>query len=101
MEHDERTSAQLVATAILGGLLLQPMVIHLFDVGPEADVFGVPIFFVYLFVVWVVIIALMAFAIFRGRGSEDDGDKVRVVPRSELRRTGTEKTPAADARRGQ
>ncbi len=62
MESDERTGATLAATAVLGWLLFQPMVIRLFDGGLESTVAGVPLFYAYLFAAWAVLIALLAAA---------------------------------------
>lgn len=63
MESDERTGAKLAAAGALGWLLFQPMVVRLFDLGPQSTVGGVPAFYAYLFAAWAVLIGLLAAAV--------------------------------------
>lgn len=51
-------SGRLVATGVLGLLLLNYPIISLLDL--NARVLGVPLLWVYLFAVWTVLIALFA-----------------------------------------
>jgi putative effector of murein hydrolase LrgA (UPF0299 family) len=55
---DDRLAARLTAVAALGFLLFVPPLIGVFDRG--AQMAGVPVIWVYLFVAWAVIIGLVA-----------------------------------------
>jgi hypothetical protein len=61
--EDERFSARLVAVAVLGFVLLVPPIVTVFDGGGE--VFGVPLIWAYLFVVWALIIGSVALLVSR------------------------------------
>jgi hypothetical protein len=54
----EQFGGRLVAVAVLGFLLLVPPLVSIFDRGGQ--VFGIPGIWVYLFLVWAVIIGLVA-----------------------------------------
>jgi hypothetical protein len=58
-----RLTASLGATAVLGFILLIPPLLSAFNEGGQ--VFGVPVIWVYLFVVWAVIIGLVALLVRR------------------------------------
>lgn len=61
---DEMQKAQrFVALCLLGALLFNYPFLALFN--RAALVFGIPIFYVYLFVVWAVLIAFMAYMVER------------------------------------
>lgn len=49
---------QLVAVFLCGALLLYSPVISLFD--QPRLLFGVPVLYLYLFIVWIVLVAVMA-----------------------------------------
>ncbi|MEU6084320.1 hypothetical protein [Streptomyces sp. NPDC047108] len=56
--NDERLAGRLVAVAALGLVLIVPPLLAQFD---RADrVFGVPLLWAYLYIVWAVVIALVA-----------------------------------------
>ncbi len=56
-------SQRFVAVCLLGALLFNYPFLALFN--RPALVFGIPIFYVYLFVVWAALIALMAYIVSR------------------------------------
>jgi hypothetical protein len=57
----DRASERLVAVAVAGAIALNFPFLFLFSGGRE--VFGIPALFLYLFVVWPVLIALLALII--------------------------------------
>jgi len=60
MDHD-----RLIATFILGGVLFNYPILSLFNL--HADVAGVPLLYVYIFLAWACVIALVAWIAGRGR----------------------------------
>ena len=52
---------RLAALFLLGCLLLNYPVLHLFSV--QGELFGVPLLYVYLFAVWALLITLMAIVV--------------------------------------
>lgn len=60
---DERREARLVSAAALGALLFGYPLLAVFDV--PARVFGVPVLWAYLFVVWAAVVAIVALALRR------------------------------------
>jgi hypothetical protein len=58
------TGQRLIALFLLGCLLLNYPLFALFA-GP-ADLFGIPLLYVYIFFVWALLIALMALVVERG-----------------------------------
>jgi hypothetical protein len=56
---------RLASLFLLGFLLLNYPLVSLF--AGTAQVFGVPLLYVYIFVAWALVIALMALVIERGR----------------------------------
>ncbi len=72
IEPDHAT-AHFVALFLLGFVLFSPWLLRVFD-APGAEVFGIPLLFVYLFVSWVVLIALTAWL------SRRIGDLAAPVP---------------------
>jgi hypothetical protein len=66
MHEPEKRAPRLVALCMLGCLLFNYPILALFNV-PGA-VFGIPVLYVYIFVAWALLIALMALTV------ERDGD---------------------------
>ena len=61
---DEMQKAQrFVAVCLLGALLFNYPFLALFN--RTGQLFGIPIFYVYLFAVWAAVIALMAYVVER------------------------------------
>lgn len=54
----QRRAGQLVAVAVFGFLALNPPLLSLFD--RSERVFGVPVLWFYLFVVWAALIGVVA-----------------------------------------
>ena len=63
MQAQGRMRERLMALFILGALLLTPPLLVVFN--QATRVFGVPTLYVYLFVVWAALIALVALAVER------------------------------------
>ncbi len=62
---DEQLAGRLVAVAALGMVLIVPPLLAQFD---RTDrVFGVPILWAYLYIVWVIVIGLVALISGRSR----------------------------------
>ncbi len=59
------TRERLVGLCVLGILLFSPDLIAIFDRGPDATFFGVPVLLVYLFGVWAALIAIAAVLVIR------------------------------------
>jgi hypothetical protein len=64
---------RLVALFLLGVVLFSPLLVRIF--GVSATIFGWPVLFVYMFVAWAVVVALIALDV------ECRGDGRREVPR--------------------
>jgi hypothetical protein len=58
---------RLVALFLLGALFFSPIFIRLF--GNGATIFGLPLLYVYVFVAWGLIIALVALVAEKSKGS--------------------------------
>jgi hypothetical protein len=70
--NPDRTSERLVAVALAGAVALNFPFLYLFGAG--RSVFGIPALFLYLFIVWPVLIALLALIIHaRPRPGRDSG----------------------------
>jgi hypothetical protein len=67
MQAPSRTRELLVALFVLGVLLLAPPLLIIFNTATR--ILGIPTLYLYLFLVWAVLIALVALAVERG----DDG----------------------------
>jgi hypothetical protein len=69
-----RTRELLVALFLLGALLFAPPLLLLFN--QPTRILGVPILYLYLFAVWAVLIALVAFVVERADDhlAENDAD---------------------------
>lgn len=66
MNRSRPTGSRLVAVFLLGCVLLNYPLLFLFD--RAADLFGVPLLYVYVFTAWAGLIALMAMVIERRGG---------------------------------
>ena len=60
MNDSEIAGERLVALFLLGILMLTPPLMLIFD--RSAAISGIPVLYLYLFVAWAVLIALLAFA---------------------------------------
>ena len=60
MNDSEIAGERLVALFLLGILMLTPPLMLIFD--RSAEISGIPVLYLYLFVAWAVLIALLAFA---------------------------------------
>jgi hypothetical protein len=65
------TGQRLVALFLLGCLLLNFPLLYLFE--RAATIAGVPLLFVYVFVAWVLLIALLGLAVERGTPEDEPG----------------------------
>jgi hypothetical protein len=61
MQRSTLTGQRLVAVFLIGFVLFNYPVLSLFD--RAATLFGVPLVFAYLFLVWAMLIALMAWVV--------------------------------------
>ena len=59
-----RRSQRLIALACLGGLLLNYPLLSIFN--SPRTIWGVPLLYAYLFVVWALLIGLLAVVVERG-----------------------------------
>jgi hypothetical protein len=74
MPQEARRRDRLVGLFALGVILFNPPLLFLFG---NAEVFGWPLLFVYLFVAWGFLIAMIGLTIERGRyGAGKPGDTV-------------------------
>lgn len=64
MAEPEKRAPRLVALCLLGALLFNYPILALFNV--PAFVLGIPVLYVYIFVAWALLIALMALTVERG-----------------------------------
>jgi len=60
IKDENRGGDRLVALFLLGMVLFHPLVVSIFDVGARGSLFGIPTLYLYLFVAWGVLIALIA-----------------------------------------
>ncbi|TXF13694.1 hypothetical protein [Pelomicrobium methylotrophicum] len=63
------TGERLIAVFLLGCLLFNYPLLDLFN--SNAEVFGIPLLFAYLFAAWMLLIALMAWIIEKRPGREE------------------------------
>ena len=63
------TGERLIAVFLLGCLLFNYPLLDLFT--SNAEVFGIPLLFAYLFAAWMLLIALMAWIIEKRPGREE------------------------------
>jgi hypothetical protein len=64
MSESEKRKPRLVALCLLGCLLFNYPILALFNV--RGTLLGIPVLYAYIFSVWALLIALMAFAVERG-----------------------------------
>jgi predicted tellurium resistance membrane protein TerC len=69
MQAPSRTRELLVALLLLGVLLFVPPLLTIFN--QATRILGVPMLYLYLFVVWAALIALVAFAVERRDAAGD------------------------------
>jgi hypothetical protein len=87
MNSAEIAGERLVALFILGLLLLSPPFVLIFDT--PSEVAGIPVLYLYLFIAWAALIALLAFATeFSKTGQEDNIDPVVQMPGQESQDSG-------------
>lgn len=71
MIHRDRAQEQLIALFVLGVVLMLPPLLVIFN--QPVRVLGVPVLFLYLFIVWAAIIGLTAAIARRMAGGGSDG----------------------------
>jgi hypothetical protein len=59
MEKDS-FGERLIALFLLGAVLFNPLVVTIFDAGPDTTVGAVPLLYFYVFAAWAALIALLA-----------------------------------------
>ena len=69
MHAPSRTREFLVALFLLGALLLMPPLLIVFN--QATQILGIPVLYLYLFIVWATLIALVAFVIERRDSAGD------------------------------
>ena len=55
-----RLEERATGLCLLGVVLLNPLMLSVFDRGPEVELMGVPLLFVYVFCAWTLLIILLA-----------------------------------------
>lgn len=68
MGDPERLGAQTVALALLGAVLFSRPILEAFQAGDGGLIFGIPPLYLYLFVAWGALVALMALLMERSGG---------------------------------
>src|SRR5512144_2990149 len=68
----ERIGERLIAIFCLGLVLFSPLVIDIFDRGPQVRVFGTPLLYFYLFSAWAAMIGLLAWVLERTSAQGDE-----------------------------
>lgn len=92
MPKPGRTRERLIALFFLGVLLFAPPLLIVFNA--PARILGVPALYLYLFVAWVLLIALLALAIERADAADDLGDEGRERPATAGQQAAGEPTDA-------
>jgi hypothetical protein len=69
MSPDSRTARRLAAVFFLGWMLLNYPILSLFNL--PATVAGVPLFYLFVFAAWTLIVALVALITLSGRPPRD------------------------------
>lgn len=59
------TGERMAALFFLGLLLFNPPLLGIFDAGADATLIGIPLLYIYIFLAWGMLIALMAVAALR------------------------------------
>jgi hypothetical protein len=91
MQPLSRTREFLVALFVLGILLLAPPLLIIFN--KATRVLGIPTLYLYLFLIWAALIALVALAVERG----DDGEELADMAGEPRAREPPQVEGAADA----
>jgi hypothetical protein len=86
MQAPSRTRELLIALFVLGVALLTPPLLIVFNAATR--VLGVPTLYLYLFIVWAALIALVALAVERRDSAEDVADTVAETRGSEPAQAG-------------
>ena len=92
MQAQSRTRELLIALFLLGALLLTPPLLIVFN--QATRVLGVPTLYLYLFVVWAVLIALVALAVERCDAADDSTRPIRRRPAGSRRTSPGQPTDA-------
>jgi hypothetical protein len=71
MQRRRLTGERLVAAFLCGGVLFNYPLLSLFD--RRVDLFGIPLVYLYVFVAWAGLIALMA-CVIEGREGREGGE---------------------------
>ena len=58
-EHAYRLEERAIGLFLLGVVLFNPLMISVFDRGPEVELMGVPLLFIYIFCAWTLLIILL------------------------------------------
>lgn len=58
-EEVGKPGERLSALFLLGVVLFNPLLLDVFDAGPDVVLLGIPILYLYVFVAWAILIALM------------------------------------------
>ena len=88
MQAPSRTRELLITLFVLGALLLTPPLLVVFN--QATRLFGVPILYLYLFVVWAALITLVALAVERRDAADDLGEAdTEISGRESSQVTGT------------
>lgn len=53
----------LTALSLIGAVMFHPVIIGIFDAGPETTILGIPLLFLYLFGGWAGLILMMGIAV--------------------------------------
>ena len=77
LEEGERIGERLIAIFCLGLVLFSPLVIDVFDRGPQVRVFGTPLLYFYLFAAWAVMIGLLAWVLERRSEGDELAERTR------------------------
>lgn len=73
----ERIGERLIAIFCLGVVLFSPLVIDIFDRGPQVRVLGTPLLYFYLFAAWAVMIGLLAWVLERPSEGDELAERTR------------------------
>ena len=78
-----RTGERLAAIFVLGVVLFSPLMMGIFDRGPDVRVFGIPLLYAFLLGAWALLIALIALATeTRPTSRRRSGESSRPAPGS-------------------
>jgi len=83
MTGPKRVAERSVATFLFAGVAFSPAFLSIF--GADAFVFGLPLLYLYLFVVWGLVIAMVAWTADLGSGPPPDSDGEQAIGRKRVR----------------